>query len=992
MRRRVVAVFLYFILIASSMIFIDLAVDYTPTVEGSNILYVNETGSGGAYTSIQQAIYLASEGDTIYVYNGTYNEKVLVNIRVNLVGEDANSTIIDGDGTGTVLRIQPDFVNMNGFTVTNAGHALNDAGIELSFAQNCMVSNNIVTNNRHGIRFHSASNNDVYGNTIFNNSFSGISAFSSSDQNRIWGNNITNNLQGIHLYSNNANEIWDNSFSLNIYDIYIKESSGASLSGNIMEKAGIFFQAYQSQDWNTHDIDTSNMINGKPVIYWKDRDGGTVPGDAGQVILGNCTNVRIEGQILKDVSAGITIGASTNIEVIGNTITGTQKGIYVLTSDYNNLTSNTASGNERGISLHYSDRNLIRLNDISLNYDEGINLSGSDYNIVVGNDIESNGEHGICLQSSSYNSIFHNNMLYSPQLAYDDGNESVWDTGYPHGGNFWSNYNGQDNYKGAGQNETGSDEIGDSPYNGIEGMSGNKDRYPLMSQWTGDDSPPNIVLLAPENNSMIKLGDYIFFAIIEPNSYVKEFELTGGYLTGMSGDITAEYWSLYTWNWHDGDYTVEIYACDLFGYEDRKWFSFTVDSFAPYIGLISPENNSFLIADEQIELEVSDSSLEKVTYTLNGGATRDLADPYSIDTSSWEDGRYNLTIIAEDGAGNINEKLFHFTKDTKMPVISLEEPQNNSLVLEPVTIDFAISDDNLDTVTYSIDNGFQWNFLDPYDIDTTDWIDGEYVLTIKANDLAGHKSEKWFVLRIDTSEPEVLLTIPDDQAEDVPVLEGIAIMFSEEMDKKSVESALSIDPHVDYTTEWLFDNRTLFLNFSEPLEPETRYSVSISSKAEDMAGRGLDGKYEFEFLTGKELGVDGDEFPMLIVILGAIIAIVVVVILIFVMSKKKTPKEAASVPMETPDVFQIRCSNCNNALSVTDTGVTQNVSCPFCTTLLKVQSQRAPAQAPQPQMQVPQQMFPITCPSCKQPFNVAKTTGPVRMQCPNCGASGTLRF
>jgi nitrous oxidase accessory protein NosD len=105
------------------------------------VLYVNTTGSDGAYVKIQDAINASSEGDIVYVYNGTYNENVVVNKTINLTGENRDTTIIQG-GLGDVIRITTDWVNITGFTFRSGGWSIGDAGCELDNVRNCMVFNN----------------------------------------------------------------------------------------------------------------------------------------------------------------------------------------------------------------------------------------------------------------------------------------------------------------------------------------------------------------------------------------------------------------------------------------------------------------------------------------------------------------------------------------------------------------------------------------------------------------------------------------------------------------------------------------------------------------------------------------------------------------------------------------------------------------------------------------------------------------------------------
>lgn len=65
-------------------------------------------------------------------------------------------------------------------------------------------------------------------------------------------------------------------------------------------------------------------------------------------------------------------------------------------------------------------------------------------------------------------------------LVLEDRYSNRWDNGYPNGGNYWSDYTGDDWFWGVNQDEIGCDEIGDIPY---PVALYNQDNYPLMKPW-----------------------------------------------------------------------------------------------------------------------------------------------------------------------------------------------------------------------------------------------------------------------------------------------------------------------------------------------------------------------------------------------------------------------------------------------------------------------------------------------------------------------------
>jgi hypothetical protein len=105
----------------------------------------------------------------------------------------------------------------------------------------------------------------------------------------------------------------------------------------------------------------------------------------------------------------------------------------------------------------------------------GVNIIG-EHNNFMGNTA-----YGVYLDTTSAgNAIWHNSFVNNAVQAYDDGTENVWNSSYPSGGNYWDDWTSPDDYKGPGQNITGSDWIVDDPYV-ISGGASAQDYYPLKS-------------------------------------------------------------------------------------------------------------------------------------------------------------------------------------------------------------------------------------------------------------------------------------------------------------------------------------------------------------------------------------------------------------------------------------------------------------------------------------------------------------------------------
>src|SRR4030042_2566389 len=65
-------------------------------LNNGNWFYVGGSGPNN-YSRIQDAIDNASNGDTVYVFNGTYYERLAIYSEINLIGENRDNTIIDAN-------------------------------------------------------------------------------------------------------------------------------------------------------------------------------------------------------------------------------------------------------------------------------------------------------------------------------------------------------------------------------------------------------------------------------------------------------------------------------------------------------------------------------------------------------------------------------------------------------------------------------------------------------------------------------------------------------------------------------------------------------------------------------------------------------------------------------------------------------------------------------------------------------------------------------
>ena len=369
------------------------------------------------YPTIQEAINVASPGDSIFVRAGTYHEHVTINKNnLTLIGEDRRRTIIDGDGSGQVAYLNSVIgVKISGFTFRNGTYGLFMTASSNNYINDIAAN----SNSQYGILMRTSSNNNTIANSIIS----------------------LNSQEGIRL------------------------DQGSYCSYNLIETCEVFANGgpYDGIGINFGDFGGQYHNTARGCHIYANKKG---PGGSGGHGIGG----------------GVTTDETTVLgcHIHDNDGFGAIAGWSKWTIKNSLIHSNDADG----ILLDTSSNSIISNNTIYSN-NNGISIAGLQHyghNTVVNNTVYGNYENGIYFNIYANNNVYYHNSFVNNFISniYDTGFSNKGDHGYSSGGNFWSDYNGQDRFSGPYQNITGADGIGDTPYT-VSGIL--KDMYPLMNPW-----------------------------------------------------------------------------------------------------------------------------------------------------------------------------------------------------------------------------------------------------------------------------------------------------------------------------------------------------------------------------------------------------------------------------------------------------------------------------------------------------------------------------
>ncbi|ECD4983472.1 Ig-like domain repeat protein [Salmonella enterica subsp. enterica serovar Wentworth] len=254
----------------------------------------------------------------------------------------------------------------------------------------------------------------------------------------------------------------------------------------------------------------------------------------------------------------------------------------------------------------------------------------------------------------------------------------------------------------------------------------------------------------------------------------------GGVTTTFDATKDAGGWTFTpTGAWADGDYTLSVSVEDKAGNTSHSAsLTVTVDTqiAIDHIELVNdsgiPDDNLTNNVRPHFQVTVP-TDVNVVRLSIDGGKTWFNA-TQSATPGAWDyiwpddvaDGGYTLTVEATDKAGNKTTQELDFTIDTTLsvPTLSLDSADDSGIAGDNITSvktpGFTLN--NIDTdvsrviveVMHNgikqevplVQTGGQWRFAP-----TSDWADGDYILTVKVEDRAGNvKQSAPLTVTVDT--------------------------------------------------------------------------------------------------------------------------------------------------------------------------------------------------------------------------------------------------
>jgi parallel beta-helix repeat protein len=391
------------------IIFMALLIWLMP-IEGARTYIVDDSGFAN-FDTIQEAVVAASNGDTIYIKPGEYNEEVILNRSLTLMpltGENG-PIILKGDGLETGMTITAEGCSLQGLTIQDfAGPAI--------YVQSNLnsIKENVFKNANPAILVRGSHENSIAKNTILD-SQGAVALWENSTKNLVLENDILGCNISIVVRDASENEILNNKISDAYWGIWLDHARNCQIGGNDL----------QSERYGMWVLNSSYINVSQNRVRIRNSASDITQG----INLANTSETILESNAINDATFGLIISSSRNNKLMDNAILRSTNAAFIKDSESQELKNNSFIAMDFGIRIENSskssliqnriengtiglDLSLGRQNNFSENKltgitDTAVQITSSNENTLFGNRIE-NSSKGIILLESSANHLVAN--------------------------------------------------------------------------------------------------------------------------------------------------------------------------------------------------------------------------------------------------------------------------------------------------------------------------------------------------------------------------------------------------------------------------------------------------------------------------------------------------------------------------------------------------------------------------------------------------------
>jgi len=362
-------------------------------IDGARTYIVDDSGFAN-FDTIQEAVVAASNGDTVYIKPGEYNEEVILNKSLTLMpltGE-SEAIILKGDGKETGITITADGCSLQGLTIQD----FTGPAIYVQSSRNS-IKDNVFKNANPAILVRGSHENTITENTIMD-SQGAVALWDNSTDNQVSENDILGCNVSIIVREAAENRILRNKISDAYWGIWFDNAKSCQIESNDIQSKRYGMWVLNSSNIN---IFQNKVLTGSPA---SDMTQG--------INLANTSGTTLQDNAINDVAFGLLISSSKNNKLMDNRVLRSINAVFIKDSDMQELKNNSIIATEYGIRMENSTRNTLRQNKIE-DCTIGFDLGTSRQNDISENNISGITDTAMQIISSSENTLTSNQIADS---------------------------------------------------------------------------------------------------------------------------------------------------------------------------------------------------------------------------------------------------------------------------------------------------------------------------------------------------------------------------------------------------------------------------------------------------------------------------------------------------------------------------------------------------------------------------------------------------